>query len=373
MTAHPFDQHYFHGGNEHGGYVGEGYRDFAIHARTAQLVLEKQPTSVLELGSARGYILKRLEDTGVVVTGLDISEHCRLTRVVEDVRTWNVTETPWPLQSGSHDLCLSVAVLEHIPEDKLPAMFAEMQRCCSRGLHGVDLHDDGNDRTHVTIRPIEWWRERMPMWHEVVDKEELERGPIPITNAPGLKLNLGCFTTMFYGWRNMDLLALGPWAVSQRYPFTQWHSSQGILFDDDVVDLVFASHFIEHLCYSDAERLLRDVRRALKPDGTVRILVPDAGKLTRMYLKAQLGRLDEVSSTAARRPVDDHAGRLYDLLVDGHQSIYDLNRLQHVLVSAGFDPDHIAKRTFRESRSAVMRRETLDLYPDFSLIVEAWK
>lgn len=370
--THPFDQHYFHGGGKVGGYAGEGYRDFAVHDITAARVLALQPPafSVLELGCARGYLLKRLEDAGVRVRGLEISEHCRLTRVVEPVITHDITR-PWTDVVGDQafDLCLSVAVLEHIPEDKLPIVLAEMARTCKRGLHGIDVHDDdGFDQTHVTIRPLEWWQARMPLGHVAVDKETLEAGPITRPMSTGLKLNLGSFTTMFAGWRNLDRVDLSRWAAQQGYSFLQWDLRQGLPFDDGVADLVYMSHVLEHFSYDEGGRLLAECRRVLKPGGVVRVLVPDAEVLTKKYLDGSLGDFDELSATASAQ---DHAGKLYELLCAGHESIYDGTRLERALSDAGFA---LAERArFRQSRSEVMRRETIDLYPDLSLIAEAIK
>lgn len=367
--AHPFDQDYFHGGRKVGGYAGEGYRDFPVHAITARHVLDRKPTSVLELGCARGYVLKRIQDAGVPAHGLEISEHCQLTRVVDGVVTWDITRTPWPETVVPYDLCVSVAVLEHIPEDKLPAVFAEMARCTQRGLHGVDVHDDDHfDQTHVTIRPIEWWRERMPPGHEVVDKEELERGELVQEGyAPGIKLNLGSFTTMFPGWRNLDRVDLGAWATLNGYSFTRVDLSEGLPFDDDIADLIYASHVIEHFTYAAGTQLLAECRRVLKPGGLLRVAVPDAERLIRNYQDGSIKRLDELSPTPARTPID----RLYALLCDGHHALYDWPRMHLALTDAGFSV--VEHSSFRSSRSNAMRRETIDLYPDLSLFVEAVK
>ena len=60
-----YGRDYFDGGRgAFGGYSREGYWDYPVHWTTLQKVMEKKPESVLELGCARGYILKRLEDAG---------------------------------------------------------------------------------------------------------------------------------------------------------------------------------------------------------------------------------------------------------------------------------------------------------------------
>jgi predicted SAM-dependent methyltransferase len=47
---------------------------------------------------------------------------------------------------------------------------------------------------------------------------------------------------------------------------------------------VFCSHTIEHLDYAHAKQLLNEIKRILKPNGIVRIAVPDLEKYVEFYL-----------------------------------------------------------------------------------------
>lgn len=83
-----FDKEYFNGGKRVGGYANDAwgsYRDFPCHAITAAHVLARRPESVLEIGCARGYVLKRVQDAGIYGVGLEISRHCHMTRVCDNV------------------------------------------------------------------------------------------------------------------------------------------------------------------------------------------------------------------------------------------------------------------------------------------------
>lgn len=196
-----YDRRYFDGGRGPvGGYAREGYWDYPVHWLTFQKVMELKPESVLEIGCSRGYILKRLQDAGVRAEGLEVSRHCILTRVCEGVREWDITQTPWPFRDQEFDLSISVAVLEHVPEGKIDAVASEIRRVSKRGLHGVDFgeHDDGFDKTHCLFRPSLWWcktlnRNGSCEPYKVVEKDELERGPVPLPPADNkLKVNCGC-------------------------------------------------------------------------------------------------------------------------------------------------------------------------------------
>lgn len=368
--AHPFDKHYFHGGTQVGGYAGSGYRDFPVHWTTFAHVMRRVPVSVLELGCARGYLLKRFASHAKIpAVGLEISEHCWLTRAIEGVRRHDVTKAPWPVADQAFDLCLSVAFLEHVPEEQLPAIFAEMSRTTRRGLHGIDLEEgDGFDRTHCTIRPLGWWQDRLPAGHEAVDKAVLETGPLdlPTDLDRGVKLNLGSFTHMFHGWRNVDRLDQAIWARANGYAFTQWDLSAELPYDDQVVDLIFLSHVLEHFDYDGGEGLLRECRRVLKPEGLLRVAVPDADVLLELHRSGQLTKLREICG-------DDRVEGLrllHAFLYGGdHRAIYDVSTLAALLEDVGFS--RVARSSFGTSASDVMSRETIDLYPELSLFVEA--
>ena len=59
---------------------------------------------------------------------------------------------------------------------------------------------------------------------------------------------------------------------------------KGIPFEDNSIDLVYHSHFFEHINRSDIGDFLLEVKRVLKPSGIQRIVVPDFEWLCRSYL-----------------------------------------------------------------------------------------
>lgn len=172
--AKVFDRLYFDGGKLGGGYANNGYADFPAHVLTFNHIMARKPESVLELGAGRGYIVKRLQDVGLKATGLDISEHCQLTKVCEGLEKWDVCNTPWQIKDKEYDLCVSVAFWEHIPEYFIDLVCSEISRCCKRGLHGIDTgqnSSDRSDKTKCTIRNKDWWLQHLPSGHEVVEKK----------------------------------------------------------------------------------------------------------------------------------------------------------------------------------------------------------
>jgi predicted SAM-dependent methyltransferase len=367
-----YGRDYFDGAKgRYGGYSKEGYRDFPVHYTTFQKIMEKKPESVLELGCARGYILKRVEDAGIPVKGLEVSDHCYQTRAVDPVVTWDLTQTPWPIKDKEFDLCVSMAVLEHIPESAIDRIAAEINRVSKRGLHGVDFgeHDDGFDKTHCLFRDKGWWQAKLGTTQEVRDKEDLEKGEIPIPPGDGkVKLNLGSFTTMFHhGWVNIDQHNLGDWAASQGYKYRQHDLRAGVPYATGSVDLIYACHFLEHLSYKEGENFLNECRRVLKPGGVIRIVLPDAEMLIKKYVAGDLASYGEINETCFNTPFQ--AAKLWELLFSGHSALYDWATLQGMLKASGFETAE--RGAFRKGLSKQILAETIDMLPTLSLYADA--
>jgi predicted SAM-dependent methyltransferase len=368
-----FDKHYFNGGQKVGGYAHEGYWDYPVHWVTFEKIMAMEPETALEIGCSRGYIVKRLQDAGVPTCGLEISTHCMLTRAADGITEWDICKTPWPYKDKAFDLCFSVAVLEHIPEEFLPAVVAEMERVSKRGCHGIDFgeNDDGFDKTHCTLRPKSWWHKILPSSQHGMDKEFLESGnvldAIPVGDGK-LKLNVGsCWTMFHHGWLNIDILPLHEFAQKNLYKFVQMDVTKGLMFENGVVDLISASHFLEHLTPDEGVQFLKECKRVLKPGGVVRIAVPDLPLLMQKYQAGELGIYDEINNTSAA--CDTQAAKLWSLLFEGHKTAYDAASLESAARKAGFT--NMAVQGFRKGNDQILS-ETVDMFPCLSLYFELY-
>jgi SAM-dependent methyltransferase len=117
------------------------------------------------------------------------------------------------------------------------------------------------------------------------------------------KVNLGSGLTVARGWINIDsslnaLVARFPrpflfltyklsnahrWyrfsdyvVLLRSHVFIHHDLTYGIPLPDSSVNCVYSAHFFEHLSPEDGKRLFQDVRRVLKPEGVLRVNVPDA-------------------------------------------------------------------------------------------------
>ena len=112
-------------------------------------------------------------------------------------------------------------------------------------------------------------------------------------------------------------------------------------FADASLDGVFCEHVLEHFSLADGERLMREVRRCLRPGAAGRLIVPDASRVIQMYfsnpeelVERRLGR-----QGTAMEAVNSLFRQHYE-----HQFLYDWTTLNLMLERAGFRK--ISRSTF---------------------------
>lgn len=155
------------------GYRDPGYSDFAVNSLKVAHILDKKPSSVLDVGCAMGFIVRRLRKAGIDAWGLDISSYA-LSKAPEDVKPYLVLGSAdnLPFDDKRFDLVFSSGVLEHIPDDKLRKAIKEMTRVANRGLIGVACLDDpttvvGQNPTDKFPRALSEWQAMLPPGFEV--------------------------------------------------------------------------------------------------------------------------------------------------------------------------------------------------------------
>jgi predicted SAM-dependent methyltransferase len=100
--------------------------------------------------------------------------------------------------------------------------------------------------------------------------------PLPKSADGKVRLHLGCGDIAAAGFINVDL---------RRAPHI--HHVRDVtdlsVFADDSVDLVYASHVLEHVSHRALRQTLWEWRRVLKPGGVLRLSVPDFDKMIGIY------------------------------------------------------------------------------------------
>ncbi|KKW48267.1 MAG: hypothetical protein UY99_C0007G0020 [Parcubacteria group bacterium GW2011_GWA1_59_11] len=176
-------------------------------------------------------------------------------------------------------------------------------------------------------------------------------------------LQLGSGGRNLAGFVNLDILPPAD---------VVWDCRYGLPFPDRSFRFVFADHFFEHLDYpASARNVLKEMRRVLKPGGTVLLGVPDGGKAVRAYLRKDRRFLRDLRGRYVKRsPAVEVHGDL-DLVnylfrdqLDNpdyniHFWAYDADSLRGFLRSAGF---RSASRAKFDARYCNPKRRTYTLY-----------
>ena len=92
------------------------------------------------------------------------------------------------------------------------------------------------------------------------------------------KLNFGCGKRLAAGWTHIDFHSDDP-------RIQKVNLLQGFPFPEASFDVVYSSHVLEHFTQEQAQFLLREAQRVLKPQGILRLSVPDLESLCREYLR----------------------------------------------------------------------------------------
>lgn len=149
-----------------------------------------------------------------------------------------------------------------------------------------------------------------------------------------MKLHLGCGKRHIPGFVHID-------AVD--YPHVDHVATIDHLsfIQDNSVDLIYNCHVLEHFKRKDVERVLREWFRVLKPDGILRIAVPDFAKLCEVYQR--YGNINLVIGGLFGRQ---------DYLYNIHYNTFDFSSLSEVLQKSGFS--QVERYDWRQTEHADM-------------------
>lgn len=176
-----------------------------------------------------------------------------------------------------------------------------------------------------------------------------------LKDAQGLKVHLGCGPYIKPGWVNIDLTEHLPEIAPDAQPgtmFINYDLRLGLPLSEASVEMIYSSHFFEHLEYKHGLRLLRDCYRALRPGGLFRISLPDFKGSFEAYLRADEKHFDLINIRDALPEIEPGTETLVDHINFGvyqhgeHKCIYDEEKIITVLKNIGFK--QAAPSSFRE-------------------------
>lgn len=135
----------------------------------------------------------------------------------------------------------------------------------------------------------------------------------------GLRVHLGAGPINLAGWLNIDAReASHIHLVANNFELSE--------FADGTLAEIYMCHVLEHFSFEEADQLLRNFRKKLKPGGLLRISVPNFDHLVKVY-QANGNDLEIV-----RRAL--MGGQDYEY--NFHKSIYNKAHLSSLLVACGY-------------------------------------
>lgn len=146
-------------------------------------------------------------------------------------------------------------------------------------------------------------------------------------------LNAGCGTHFSKEWNNIDLIAHSEFVL-------QWDVKQDLPYPDNTFDAIYSSHLLEHLTPGNAEKLMIEFKRVLKPGGILRIVVPDLEQICREYIK-YLDAFSREPSERNRQRYEWSVLALIDQIAREEPGGLMLKKIKQ----GDFDPDYLRERS----------------------------
>jgi predicted SAM-dependent methyltransferase len=136
------------------------------------------------------------------------------------------------------------------------------------------------------------------------------------------KLHLGCWHRNFPDFINIDLCDL---------PHIHYKSNIDKLefIKESEIDLIYCSHALEYFDVFKAKEVILEWKRVLKPDGILRLAVPNFEALIEVYRKTKdINKI--LGPLYGRMQINDEKKTLY------HKTCYDFESLKNLLQISGF-------------------------------------
>ena len=166
-------------------YGGE-YSDHENFKKMAEAIkqLIGTPNKVLEIGMAKGYLVRRMREVGFDAYGCDISEYA-VSKSPEEIKPYvRVADAcDLPYQNDEFDYIVSFDTLEHVHPDKVETAILELKRVAKNGLIlAIAIHNDNSGREiipveerplpdHLTNATWEWWSKKFQTFGLLMDEE----------------------------------------------------------------------------------------------------------------------------------------------------------------------------------------------------------
>ncbi len=123
-------------------------------------------------------------------------------------------------------------------------------------------------------------------------------------------LNLGCGNRYSTSpeWTNIDIVSSGENVMA-------YDLKKGVPFPDESFDLIYHSHVFEHIPKSQADSFIKECIRVLRPNGILRIVIPDLEQIVRNYIRLLDSGMNNLESDKIAADYDWIMLEMYDQVV----------------------------------------------------------
>ena len=192
----------------------------------------------------------------------------------------------------------------------------------------------------------------------------------------GPKLNLGCGPVQPAGWINIDgsnraflssklswfdnmMVKLGVFPASDFSSKTTWANLfKGVPYPDNSVACIYAGELWEHFEHADAYALTKECYRVLKPNGVLRVCVPDGPTFWGRYLEIYNEEMAKPRAEQQAKPLIAHTQLFFNEIYTRrrwlgsmghtHKWNFDEVQLREMFENSGFSS--VERMQFRTSR-----------------------
>lgn len=164
--------------------------------------------------------------------------------------------------------------------------------------------------------------------------------------------NLGCGPRYLEGYVNADFYVfnkLRTFLNLDKVPKVDWQIDlrKKLNCNESYFKGIFIEHVLEHLNIIDVFKLLKELKRILKPNSVLRISVPDLEIYAQYYL------LKKKKSQKFSMWDQNRGEAIWSLSHNfGHNCIYDFNFLKKILILSGYK--NIYKKEFNKSSDKML-------------------
>lgn len=128
-------------------------------------IKECSPTTVLDVGCGLGILVRRLRQEGIQAQGTDFASALKEFWGKDEDYFQIVDAKALPFPDKSFDLVFSSDFFEHIPEEEIDTVLAEMQRVGKKVMACIAYEAQLTPNQalyHVTNKPKIWWEKKLP-------------------------------------------------------------------------------------------------------------------------------------------------------------------------------------------------------------------